>query len=352
MRPCQHRLVLAALAAAALLCSLPAQRQDRRNQPPVELKNFTFQEKTFASKAIGNDAQYGVYLPKDYDAEANKDRQWPLVIWLHGMFEDHMRFHRRGGAPVLDKAIADGVLPPCVFVLANGGRTSLYVNRGKGADYEDLITVDLLEHVSANYRVRQDRQSRALMGISMGGMAALRIAFTQPKLFGTVAVHSSAVFVKDPEQLPDRIKQIAKQLELDKVFGDPIDKAKWAATNPLNLADGLEPKDLDGLRLHLDAGTEDRHRFDEGNTALHEVLEKKKVPHEWQLVEGSGHAWGEMLTEKTLERSLAFVGQTFTAAAGKEGVQKGLGSLPGGAKDEKGGGKEPSPEGRKQGGGK
>jgi enterochelin esterase-like enzyme len=352
MRLRPSSIVLVALAGAALLCTLPAQRPDRRNQPPVELKHFAFQTKTFDATSIGSETQYGIYLPKDYDAEANKATQWPLVIWLHGMFEDHLRFHGRGGAPVLDKAVEDGVLPPCVFVLANGGRTSLYVNRGKGADYEDLITKDLLDHIALNYRVRQDRESRALMGISMGGMAALRIAFTKPQLFGTVAVHSSAVFAKDPEQLPERIKQFAKRLELDKVFGDPIDKAKWAATNPLSIANELEPKQLDGLRLYLDAGTEDRYGFDQGNAALHELLEQKKVRHDWRLVEGGGHAWGDKFQEKTLEGSLAFVGQAFAATAAKEKGLQGLGGLLGGDKDEKGGGKAPSPEGKQQDGGK
>jgi len=48
--------------------------------------------------------------------------------------------------------------------------------------------------VCANYRVDKDHKHWALMGISAGGMAALRITLTQPELFGTVAVHSSAVF--------------------------------------------------------------------------------------------------------------------------------------------------------------
>ena len=87
---------------------------------------------------------YGVYLPTGYDDPANKDRQWPLIIWLHGMWEDHMRFHHRGGAPLLDEAVSDGKLPPCIFVTANGGRSSMYVNR-EDERWEDLISEDLLQ---------------------------------------------------------------------------------------------------------------------------------------------------------------------------------------------------------------
>ena len=148
---------------------------------------------------------YGIYLPKDYDDEANKDKTWPLIIWLHGMWEDHMRFHMRGGAPLLDKAVTDGELPPCIFVTANGSRSSMYVNR-EDEKWEDLISKDLLQHVTKSFRVSKERQRRAIMGISMGGMGALRIAMTQPKLFGAVAAHSSAVFSEDPEDLPPRMK--------------------------------------------------------------------------------------------------------------------------------------------------
>ena len=181
------------------------------------------------------------------------------------------------------------------------------------SEYQDLIEKDLVTHINKTYRVRQDRQGRALMGISMGGMAALRIGFTDPGLFGTIAVHSSAVFPVDPEQLPDNIKGAAKRFGFSDVFGDPIDKDKWAATNPLGIAGKLDPKNLDGLRIWFDAGTEDRYRFGDSNQKLHDVLEQKKVPHTWTLVKGGGHAWGSGFQESSLVASLTFVGTGFQA---------------------------------------
>jgi len=290
---------------------------------PVEMKNFTFTTKTFHSDAVASDMPYGIYLPKDYDAPDKKDVQWPLVIWLHGMFEDHMRFHGRGvGAPVLDQAVTDGNLPPCVFVLANGGSTSMYINAGKGREYQDLVEKDLLAHVSQNYRVRQDRGGRALMGISMGGMAALRIGFTDPDRFGTIAVHSSAVFPEDPDQLSPQIKGAAKRFGFSDVFGDPIDKEKWAATNPLGIAKKIDAAGLHGLRIFFDAGTDDRYQFGKSNGMLHDVLTEKKVEHTWTLVQGGGHAWGSGFQESSLVASLTFVGDGFKSAAGKPGEAK------------------------------
>lgn len=329
MRRCWSTTLAVGLAVAALPAQAPGggngDRGRRRERAPVELKHVTFQEAKFASAAVGREMPYGVYLPKDYDAEANKDVKWPLVVWLHGMFEDHLRFHERGGAPVLDKAIGEGLLPPCVFVLANGGRTSMYINAGDKKNYQDLVQKDLLAHVTKTYRVTEQRGQRALMGISMGGMASLRIGFTHPDLFGAVAVHSSAVFPADPKQLPERMVQRASQFGLDEVFGSPIDETLWRATNPLGIAEALDPKSLQGLAIFFDAGTEDRYGFGKSNEHLHTVLEQKGIPHTWTLVQGGGHAWGSGFREESLCASLSFVGTAFQTAAARDAALQGLG---------------------------
>ncbi|MEZ6038298.1 MAG: alpha/beta hydrolase-fold protein [Planctomycetota bacterium] len=323
--------MLVLLVATTTLC---AQRGRGREMASAKLEHLTFQEATFHSDAVKRDMQYGIYLPEGYDAEANKDRKYPLIVWLHGLWEDHMRFHGRGGAPLLDKAIGDGTLPPCIFVTANGGRSSMYVNR-EGERWEDLITKDLLGELTKKYRISDRRDERAIMGVSMGGMAALRIAFTQPELFGAVAAHSSAVFCEDPAQLPERVQQMASRFGLDEVFGNPIQKEPWQKANPLCIANGAAPETLKKLRIYFDAGTRDRLGFDEGNTLLHEALDKHKVPHTWRLIDGGGHSWGDNFQGETLPHSFAFVGEMFekAIAAEKKGGAKGPGHA---ADDDKG----------------
>ncbi|MFO1029820.1 MAG: alpha/beta hydrolase-fold protein [Planctomycetota bacterium] len=326
-------LVLATLLAASILSAQDQEGRGRRRREaqPVELKQFTFREEKFQSEAVGREMEFGIYLPLGYEDEANKDRRYPLVVWLHGMFEDHLRFHHRGGAAVLDKTTADGKLPPCIFVTANGGSTSLYVNR-KDQKWEDLVTVDLLAHLAKHYRVAEDRQQRAITGVSMGGMAALRIAFTKPELFGAVGAHSSAVFEEDPEKLPQRIQGMANRLGLDEVFGNPIQKDAWQRANPLCLALNTDSKQLATLRIYFDAGTDDRYGFANGNQLLHEALDKKKVAHTFRLIEGGGHSWGAGFQDQTLPYSFAMIGEMFTAAAKTEHpAGKGKSAAPGGA---------------------
>lgn len=307
--------------------ALPAQdRQGRggRGGPPAEFQHFIYRESKLHSRAVGREMDYAVLLPKGYDDEANKDVRWPLVVWLHGMHENHRRFAQAtAGGPMLDRAVGEGKLPPCVFVSANGGSTSMYFNR-KDQRWEDLITQDLLDHVARNYRVSDRRDQRAILGVSMGGMAALRIAFTKPELFGAVGAHSAAVFAEDPEQLPERLKAYASRLGFDEVFGNPIQKEPWQQANPLCIANDVDPARLRALRIYFDAGTDDRYGFAAGNQLLHAALDRKQVPHTFRLIQGGGHSWGSGFQEETLPYSLAMVGAMFTGTqpeqtAGKAG---------------------------------
>ena len=82
-------------------------------------------------------------------------------------------------------------------MVAVDGGNSFFVN-AKGGRYEDLVTQDLVAHVEATYRVVPGRAGRALLGISMGGYAALHIAFDQPALVAAVATHSAMLLETIP----------------------------------------------------------------------------------------------------------------------------------------------------------
>jgi S-formylglutathione hydrolase FrmB len=303
------------LAFAALLC-LPLAAQRRELGPPPELKNLTFAARQFDSKALGRKVDYGVYLPKDYDAEKNKDVRYPLIVWLHGLHEDHLRFNYRGGAQVLDRLTGSGKLPPLVFVTANGGR-SFYVNGKESGRNEDAVAVDLIAHLEQTLRLRTGRQARAIMGVSMGGMGALNIAFHNLDKFCVVATHQAAVFPADPDNLPPRIQGLLSgrgaRMGIDRIFGNPIEKELWQANNPLHLAATLPLAELKKLSIYLDVGDRDDWGFDEPNTELHELLDKRGVKHTWNLIPGGDHGWS--FSDKTLPQSLQFVAAALSAEA-------------------------------------
>lgn len=336
------QILASALGAMIVLASLtsdPAaqERGRRRNEPPPELTHGEYKAVEFESEALERKARYGVYVPKSYAEEANKDRRYPLVIWLHGMFEDDMRFHNRGGSKTLDDLIGKGEVPELILVCPNAGRSGFCINGKNGGRGEDLVVKDLLTHLDATYRLEPAREKRAIMGVSMGGMCALKIAFRHPDLFGTVATHAAAVFPADLDKLPDRFKNAMRNQWLapllDETFGDPIDRDLWRENNPLALIEACDKEKLAGLRIYHDAGTADRYSFHLTNEMLHAALEAKEIPHTWRRIEGGGHSWGEGLATATLADSLRFVAVQLSAAAGKSALKGLLG--PGAASEKK-----------------
>jgi enterochelin esterase family protein len=335
-------LLRTTIVAALLTLLLPAQtrpREGRGGGTPPRLEHLTFQERSFQSTALGRTVNYGVFLPKDYDAPEQKERRYPLLLWLHGMFEDHRRFAVRGGAGVLDRMVGSGDLPPMVFVTANGDRASFYVNGKDTEAYEDLIVKDLLAQVAASYRVAESREQRAILGVSMGGFGALKIALKHPALFGTVAAHSAAILPPDPDNLGPRFKRMlesdfGKRMGLDRIYGNPIDKAKWRAENPIALVETIDKEQLRGLQIYFDCGSADRYEFDETNLALHEALDKRGIAHTWKLVDGGGHGWESGYNGKCLPESLSFVARALSAKAGRAGLEGLLAPVGEGGKDD------------------
>jgi S-formylglutathione hydrolase FrmB len=326
-----HRTRLLALLLVPWLAPvLEAQRERRRNEPPPKLEHLTYEVKELDSKALGRKVPYGVYLPLDYAAKENAETRYPLVVWLHGMWENHDRFGARGGAAVLDKLVGDGRFPKAIFVTANGDRASFYVNGKETGKYEDLIVEDLLGAVTAAYRIDAAREQRAIMGISMGGYGALKIALRHPELFGIVATHSAAIFARDPKDLPPNFQRslASDRGGISGIFGDPVDLELWRANNVFVLIDEADADTLKSLKIYFDCGDRDRLGFDVPNLALHELLNERRIPHEWRLIEGGGHGWDNAV--QALDDSLLFVSAAWAAQRGAAG----LGGLLGGDRPE------------------
>jgi len=252
---------------------------------------------TFASASLGREVSYVVDLPPSY--EGSGSRRYPVVYALHGLFEGSGFWERRGLAPMLAGLRASGTVPEFLVVAVDGGN-SFFVN-APGGRYEDLVTKDLVAHVEATYRVVPGRKGRALLGISMGGYAALHVAFEQPGFAVAVATHSAMLLERIPsaDQGAGRWHMAA----FNKVFGDPIDAALWAENDPLAWARKVDPKAAPAL--YLDCGAEDRYGLATGNRDLHKTLDERGVAHSFELPPGDH---GYDFVRARLEKSLRFLG--------------------------------------------
>jgi len=285
-RPTFSRHLLGAVALSLLLA--PSARAEVRTG-------------VFRSESVGREVSYVVDVPPGYDQGTER---YPVIYALHGMFESEAFWEKRGLAELLARLREERRVGSFLVVAVNGGNT-LFANHEAGR-YQDLVTKDLVAHVESTWRAKPGRASRALLGISMGGHAALRIAFTEPEVFVAVATHSAMLLDKIPSRETGADNWHMRVLEA--VFGAPIDPDRWKAADPLVLAQRANPKSLPALRF--DCGREDRYGLARGNTLLHETLDARGIPHTFAIEPGN-HGYEYVKT--ILAESLRFLGDAIGA---------------------------------------
>jgi S-formylglutathione hydrolase FrmB len=251
---------------------------------------------TFRSSALGRDVSIAVDVPPSYDGGT---RRYPVIYALHGLFESDTFWERRGLAAALAALREKGAVPELLVAAIDGGN-SFFVNGPQGR-FEDLATKDLIAFVESTYRVVPGRSGRVLFGVSMGGYAALRIAFEHPDLFKAVATHSAMLL----ERIPSA-KQGAGRWHMsafNAVFGNPIDAALWAENDPLAWARKVDPRAVPAL--FIDCGAEDRYGLATGHRDLHRILDERAIAHTFDLPPGDH---GYEFVRARIDKSLVFLG--------------------------------------------
>jgi S-formylglutathione hydrolase FrmB len=130
------------------------------------------------SEALQQKRDMYVYLPPCYDP----NKQYPLLIWLHGFSQDEHAFLTYV-VDKLDESMADGTLPRAIVVAPDGsidGRGcffsagSFFLNT-KAGRFEDYVMEDVWNYVHTHYPIRPEPEAHALAGVSMGAGAAFNL---------------------------------------------------------------------------------------------------------------------------------------------------------------------------------
>lgn len=135
--------------------------------------------------------RYLLHLPDDYDADP--DRRWPLVLFLHGSGErgTDVELAAVHGPPSLADA---GQEFPFVLVTPQCGESSQWV--------AELSTLSvLLDEVVAAHRIDASRIS--LTGLSMGGFGAWSLAVRYPDRFASIAPICGGLWMQSAAPLRD-----------------------------------------------------------------------------------------------------------------------------------------------------
>lgn len=153
----------------------------------------------YHSETLSRSRRMHVYTPPGYE---RGEGRYPVLYLLHGATDGDNSWSTVGRAGViLDNLIAAGKAKPMIVVMPHG-HTGPFVFGGRlNADFERQMqefqkdfTDDIRPHVEANYRTINERGSRAIAGLSMGGAQTLNIAFENLQDYGYVGVFSSGIF--------------------------------------------------------------------------------------------------------------------------------------------------------------
>ena len=239
----------------------------------------------FESKLAGYPIEYSVYLPADYETSA---RSYPVLYLLHGYSDDETGWIQFGEAnAIADKGIANGDFSSCIIVMPDG-KVTWYCNSFDGKDpWEDMFIKEFIPYIEKQYRIRSQKEFRAIAGLSMGGNGALFLSMRNPDLFSSCVAMSAGTFT-DEEILSDDT--------YDRYFGniygpksvDTVSK-HWKDYSPLYLLDSVEKEKLKSIRFYIDCGDDDF--LYKGNSALHVKMRDLGIPHEYRVRQG-GHEWG------------------------------------------------------------
>lgn len=168
-----------------------------RNDVPHGVVHHHF----YRSGVVGDERHFYVYTPPSYD---RGKQTYPVLYLLHGFSDDADGWTEVGRAHViLDNLIAQGKAKPMIVVMPLGyGAPEILAHGTAGFDHASLrqrnwekfaeaLLTEVMPQVEAVYRTSNDRNSRALAGLSMGGSESLLTGLNHLDKFAWIGAFSS-----------------------------------------------------------------------------------------------------------------------------------------------------------------
>jgi S-formylglutathione hydrolase FrmB len=315
-------MVLGSRLTAQVPTQVPAVIPDAK---PVTVEHIRIHGTSLEGNLEGDavDRDVFVFLPPGYTAD--KSRRYPVVYALHGYSIGAEQWTHEIHVPqTIEGAFALGaqemiIVLPDSKTVHNGSMYSSSVTTG---DFEKFIAHDVVAYIDAHYRTIADRESRGLVGHSMGGYGAARIGMKHPDVFGSLYIMSpcclsaraagpanpelektleSVKTAEDSAKLPFFARaQLASAaawspdpknppLYLDLPMKDGAPRAeilaKWAANAPLAFVDQYIGNLKQYRAIAMDVGDQDGLRTDAGK--LHDVFDTYRLKNSFEIYPGT-----------------------------------------------------------------
>jgi len=224
----------------------------------------------YDSPGNGRDRRITIYTPPGYETSKEK---YPVLYLLHGAGGDEEAWITLGRtAQIMDNLIAQGKAKPMIVVLPNGNvsqeaapgeetrgfyKPQFMAPKTMDGTYEETFQ-DIIRFVESSYRVKAEKASRAIAGLSMGGFHSLHISRLYPNTFDYIGLFSAAILPRQGNEIPKAYQQFDETLKKQKDNGY---KLYWIA---IGKTDFLYPNNVD-YRKKLDSiGMRYTYRESEG----------------------------------------------------------------------------------------
>ena len=241
--------------------------------------------------------RYSVYLPDELDLR----QPAPLIINLHGGggSEEDLK----GFTDTISEMTKSGAIPPAIWSMPGAGRSFYMDYQDKSEHWESIIIKEYLPHLLSIHNIDIDRIY--IMGISMGGMGGLRLAFKYPEKFAGVAVLEPAIEASLRWKDVSPVDSFYRADQYEEKFGNPVDADYWAENHPSAIA-AANPDRLRDLAIYFEVGDQDVLNLYRGAEYLHRILFDSGVLHEFRLVRGADHV-GEKFMDLRYRDALDFI---------------------------------------------
>ena len=141
-----------------------------------------------------------VYTPAEYE-QGNK--KYPVLYLQHGMGEDERGWHEQGHmANIMDNSIAAGKSVPMIVVMDYGncgygfGAKKGETMQNFGASFYPILLNEIIPYIEKTFRVKADRENRAMAGLSWGGHQTLETTLENLDQFAWIGTFSGALFLR------------------------------------------------------------------------------------------------------------------------------------------------------------
>ena len=145
-----------------------------------------------------------VYTPPSYGKD--KKAKYPVLYLQHGWGEDETAWMTQGHANlIMDNLIAEGKIKPFIVVCTYGMTNNIQFG-GLGGftakEFETVLCDELVPYIDANFQTIAKKESRAMAGLSMGGMETHTITLRRPEMFNYYGLLSGGTY--NPDEIKDK----------------------------------------------------------------------------------------------------------------------------------------------------